>query len=187
MLPDQIWTVNPKIIYVYRQPKDVAVSYFHHHTILDNYVGGIQEYVDCFVNDFLLWSPYHEHISGGLELNEILENTLVTKYENMKKDLPSEIKRTIKFLALDYSDDQILELAEHLSIDNMKSIYSIIFFNQAAEIHFNFYYIFKKILQWIMRQKSKWYYHSTKRQMRVTVTNSKLNVCLNYCFCFFNL
>lgn len=123
LLPVQIWTVNPKIIYVFRQPKDVAVSYFHHHTIFDHYSGGMEDYVNSFVNDFLLWGPYYRHISGGIELNELKDNVLLTKYEDMKMDLPNEIKRTMKFLELDFTEKQIMELAEHLSIDNMKSIY----------------------------------------------------------------
>ena len=84
-LPDQIWTVNPKIIYVFRNPKDVAVSYFHHFTTFHFYAGGIEEFIDCFVNGFMLWSPYHEHISSFLELSEIKDNILLTRYEDMKE------------------------------------------------------------------------------------------------------
>ena len=84
-LPDQIWTVNPKIVYVFRNPKDVAVSFFHHYTTLHSYLGGIEEFVDCFVNELILWSPYHQHISSFLELSEMQYNVLLTRYEDMKK------------------------------------------------------------------------------------------------------
>lgn len=90
MLPDQIWTVHPNMIYVYRQPKDVAVSYYHHSTIFQNNLGGINEYIDCFVRDFMLWSPYHKHISGFLELSEVCDNILVTRYEDMKKVIKND-------------------------------------------------------------------------------------------------
>ena len=127
MLPDQIWTVNPKIIYVFRQPKDVAVSYYHHYNTLHGYQGGIGPFVDALVKDFVLWNPYHEHISSFLQLSEIMKNVLLIRYEDMKKDLPFQIIRTIKFLGLDYSENQILKLADHLSIDNMKSMKCISF------------------------------------------------------------
>lgn len=122
MLPDQIWTVNPCLVYVYRQPKDVVVSYFHHSKLFHNYLGGIKEYVDCFVKGYLQWSPYHSHISGFLELREVRDNILVTRYEDMIEDLPKQIRRAAKFLNLQFEDWQILELADHLSIDSMKSI-----------------------------------------------------------------
>ena len=122
-LPDQIWTANPKIIYVHRQPKDVAVSYFHHAATLHNYLGGLKEFVDCFVKDFLLEGPYHEHISGYLELSEVKKNMLVTRYDYMKKNLSIQILRTARFLDVEFKEEQILELAEHLSIDSMKSKY----------------------------------------------------------------
>lgn len=121
-LPDQIWTINPKIIYVYRQPKDVAVSYYHHHNTLHGYQGGIKIFVDAFVKDFILYSPYHEHISSFLQLSEKRKNVLLLRYEDMKNDLPFQIMRNIKFLGLDYTEKQILELAEHLSFNNMKSL-----------------------------------------------------------------
>lgn len=123
LLPDQIWSVNPKIIYVFRNLKDVVVSYFHHFTTLHGYLGEIKEFVDCFVNDTLLWSPYHEHISGFVELSEIKDNILLTKYEDMKKDLPKEIQRTAKFLNLQFNEQEVLRLADHLSIDSMRSLY----------------------------------------------------------------
>lgn len=85
LLPDQIWTVNPKIIYVFRNPKDVAVSFFHHYTTLHSYVGEINEFVDCFVNEFILWNPFHAHISSFLRLDQIKPNILVSTYEAMKK------------------------------------------------------------------------------------------------------
>ena len=121
LLPDQIWTVNPKIVYVYRQTKDVAVSYFHQYKTWDNYQGGMQEFLDCFVGDCLMWSPYHKHISNFLELSEIQKNVHLVKYENLKKDLHHEILRMSKFLETNIRDEQILKLMEHLNIDNMKS------------------------------------------------------------------
>lgn len=121
MLPDQIWTVNPKIVYAFRNPKDVAVSCFHHYTTLHAYQGPIEEFVNAFVGEFLLWSPFHEHISSFLQLSEIKENIHLVRFEDMKKDLRHEIFRMSKFLETPINDADILKLIDHLNIDNMKS------------------------------------------------------------------
>jgi hypothetical protein len=39
LLPDQLWTVKPKIVYIRRNPKDTAVSYYHHHRLLQGFTG----------------------------------------------------------------------------------------------------------------------------------------------------
>lgn len=121
LLPDQIWTVNPKIIYVFRNPKDVVVSYFHHSQTLHGYLGGMKDFVDCFVNEFLMWSPYHFHISSALELSEVKKNICLLKYEDMKKDLRKEILKIANFLETEINENDLLKLIDHLSLENMKS------------------------------------------------------------------
>lgn len=121
MLPDQIWTVNPKIVYVFRNPKDVAVSSFHHYTTLHAYQGPMKEFVDAFVGDFLLWGPFHEHISGFLELAQFKGNIHLVRFEDMKKDLRNEILRMVQFLEVYIEEKDLAKLIEHLNIDSMKS------------------------------------------------------------------
>ena len=123
LLPDKFWTANPKIVYVFRQPKDVVVSSFHQFKALDDYQGGFKEVVDCFVKDLLPWSPYHEHISGFIELSKIQENIHLIRYEDLKKDLTHEILRMAKFLETSIKNDDALKLADHLNFKNMRSLF----------------------------------------------------------------
>lgn len=84
-LPDQIWTVKPKIVYVKRNPKDTAVSYFHHFKALNGYTGTMEEYMNCFGQDFIVYSPFFPHFVDFCEAAEKLDNILVISFEDLKK------------------------------------------------------------------------------------------------------
>nr|XP_029731851.1 sulfotransferase 1 family member D1-like [Aedes albopictus]XP_029731852.1 sulfotransferase 1 family member D1-like [Aedes albopictus] len=119
LMPDQFWTVKPKLVYVYRKAKPVSVSFYHHYQTLTDYRGSIEQFVKSFINDRVLFSPYHEHI---LEFKALqgLDNILVINYEDMKKDLKSNVLKVCAFFNKTYTDEQIEELCKHLSFDSMK-------------------------------------------------------------------
>lgn len=121
LLPDQIWTVKPKVIYLKRNPKDVAVSYFHHSATLHGYLGNMEDFVNAFIGDFQLYSPYFDHLVDYGMVAEKLDNFLVLRFEDLKKDINSVIKRVASFLQVSIHDNQIAELNNHLKFENMKS------------------------------------------------------------------
>jgi hypothetical protein len=41
--------------------------------------------MDAFINDLVIWSPYHEHIIDFCELAKTEKNILMLRYEDMKK------------------------------------------------------------------------------------------------------
>uniref|UniRef100_U5ENI8 Putative sulfotransferase sult n=1 Tax=Corethrella appendiculata TaxID=1370023 RepID=U5ENI8_9DIPT len=137
LLPDQIWTVKPKIIYVKRNPKSVAVSYYHHQKLLHNYVGTMEDYVKLFINDRTWYSPFFEHVS---EYNQLqgYDNLLLFSFEDMKKDLKKIIGQVCHFFNKSYSDEKINELCAHLSFDSMKQ-------NKAVNVDEWVSYLYKTI------------------------------------------
>lgn len=118
-LPTELWNVKPKIVYVARKPKDVVVSYFYHFKMLHNYTGTIEDFVDVFLADLALYSPYHKHILDFYKLrNE--KNILFLWYEDMKMDFEAEVRRTIEFFGKSFSDEDIQKLCDHLSFKSMR-------------------------------------------------------------------
>lgn len=122
LLPKDIWTVKPKLIYVYRDVKDAAISLYHMcHGILNwNYAGTMQDLFDTFLNDQIIYGPYFDHVNGYRKLAE-LDHILLLKYEDMLADPFAAVKKICYFLDYSYSDDQLNRLTKHVSIENMRS------------------------------------------------------------------
>jgi hypothetical protein len=51
LLPKKFHEINPKMIFIRRDPKDVVVSYYHFHVAFKDFIGTLDDFVDAFVND----------------------------------------------------------------------------------------------------------------------------------------
>jgi Sulfotransferase domain len=97
LLPDQLWTTKPKIVYVARNPKDVVISFFHHYRNIVGYRGTKEDFIEAFLNDSIIYSPFFEHILDFWKVRH--ENyVLFLTYEDMKA------VRTIKFFSKERKD-----------------------------------------------------------------------------------
>ncbi|XP_059607352.1 luciferin sulfotransferase-like [Phlebotomus argentipes] len=119
ILPKDMWRVKSKVIYVARNPKDAAVSFFHHWRNMGRYTGSLDDFLDVFVNDYIMCGPFHNHILDFWRMRDE-ENVLFITYEEMKRDLEGVIKKTCAFLGKDYPSDRIEELKNHLSFKSMR-------------------------------------------------------------------
>ncbi|XP_070498409.1 sulfotransferase 1C2-like [Chironomus tepperi] len=119
LLPDQLWTVKPKIIYVARNPKDTVVSWFHHHTHLHCYNGTKEDLIEAFLTDLMLYSPMNDHVLDFWKIRD-QPNILFLFFEDMKRNLDQEVKRAVKFLDKDFSQEEIDKLCKHLSFESVK-------------------------------------------------------------------
>ncbi|XP_054263693.1 luciferin sulfotransferase-like [Macrosteles quadrilineatus] len=137
LLPKDILTVKPKIIYVTRNPKDVAISYFYHFMAWNNYKGTMDHFLKAFVEDKVVYSPYYDHVLTYKKLSEENDNILFITFEDMKKDLSKVVKKTAEFLKVTYSDEELKALIEHLSFSKMKQ-------NPAVNYHQDYIELEKK-------------------------------------------
>ena len=109
-----------KFIYVMRNPKDLAVSFYHFCRL-----GLIKD---------LEWDVTMQHFTSGNlpygdNLDHILswwahrdsENILFLKYEDMKKDLPQAVSKIASFLEVDLSPDVVKKIADLTTFDRMKA------------------------------------------------------------------
>ncbi|XP_011302984.1 sulfotransferase 1C4-like [Fopius arisanus] len=112
-----------KIVYVWRNPKDTCISFFHHSKLLGGFRGDFQIFCRLFLADKLLCCPYWSHILGFWNNRDNLRAKMLwLKYEDMKSDLSSIIHKTSEFLGKSsLSPENLQVLEDHLSFTKMKN------------------------------------------------------------------
>ncbi|XP_033211653.1 sulfotransferase 1E1-like [Belonocnema kinseyi] len=111
-----------KIVYVARNPKDVAVSWYIQNKafVTQGYIGDFPTFWNYFKNDLTAWSPYWEHLKEAWAQKDH-PNVLFMFYEEMQADLLSSIKKISNFLGKVYSDEELSKLLDYLDIKNFKN------------------------------------------------------------------
>ncbi|KAJ0177433.1 hypothetical protein K1T71_007442 [Dendrolimus kikuchii] len=123
-----------KVIYVARDPRDVAVSFHFAHKLFRYFDDEVQfkEFWDLFKRDLILHSPIFPHIEEAWKKRQH-PNLLFVFYEEMQNDLADVIDRVCKFLGKEYTAEQKQELAERLKFSVMKKSSTIKVPNETEE------------------------------------------------------
>ena len=113
-------STSGKYIYVVRNPKDVAVSFFHHDRAIPFYpLCEWDEYLEKFLKGELDFGDYFDHVLSWWAHKDD-DNVLLLKYEDMKKDLPSAVTQITKFIGQDISKELVDDIAHKTTFANMK-------------------------------------------------------------------
>ena len=110
---------NLKVIQTMRNPKDTLVSWYHQMRS-DNHMGKFNGTWDQFFEEFknkrLLWGDYFEINMDWYRFNKDRKNSLVLKYEDMKKDPRTHVVKIAKFLGHDISEKAIDLIVEECAV-----------------------------------------------------------------------
>lgn len=121
LLPPQIWTKNPRMVFISRDVKDVAVSnYYFRKTVLHEKMGTKEEHFEEFLKGQIFFGPYREYLKNFLALKD-KPNFLFLTYEGVLADWEGSIRKVAKFLGKEASDENVKKLAAHLDFKSMKS------------------------------------------------------------------
>lgn len=114
-----------RVIYVVRDPRDVAVSYYYH--VVKARLLPRDCAIDQFVPRFLAdWpgfyrSPWSDHVVGWLAMRYSRRGFLLLRYEDLLQDAKQELEKVARFLEIGASDGQLARAVELSSAENMRS------------------------------------------------------------------
>jgi len=110
-----------KVIYVARNPKDCAVSFYHHNVLITahGFIGTFDEFMQYFKEGLHIFGSYWHHLKSGWERKNH-ENVKFVWYEDMKADQKGVIKELTEFLNHPLSEEKINALVDHVKFENMK-------------------------------------------------------------------
>jgi hypothetical protein len=108
-------------IYVARNPKDVAVSCYHHVRSYGGYDGTWDEYFNLFVQGQVMYGSYFDHVLPWWQASEKAANILFLKYEDMKQDLAGVVGQIADFVEIPLNQTSLERVLAGSSFRAMKT------------------------------------------------------------------
>jgi len=114
----------PKVIYIIRDGRDVAVSYYYYHRKFKaynkNFDSFITEFVSGKLDRFGTWSA---NVTSWLENKDKVRNDfLLLKYEDMLRNIRESMRKICTFLELQCSEESITKAIKKSSLEIMQQI-----------------------------------------------------------------
>jgi hypothetical protein len=117
----------PRTIYIVRDPRDVALSYYDfqrkYRQIEDGYP--LDRYVDDFVCGRLIsadWGTWAENVASWIYTRGNRKEFLLLRYEDMIKDTAAELLRIAAFLGIEPDPQRLQGAVERSSADRMREL-----------------------------------------------------------------
>ncbi|CAH1242269.1 SULT1C4 [Branchiostoma lanceolatum] len=118
--PVQLAQGKGKVIYVARNPKDLAVSYYHFHfmvTTLKNPTSW-EQFLQDFINGEVSRGAWHDHVLGWWEQKDS-PNVLFLRYEDLQKNTRKQVGKVAEFLQWPVTPEVIDKVVEQSKFQKM--------------------------------------------------------------------
>ncbi|XP_030904382.2 sulfotransferase family cytosolic 1B member 1 isoform X2 [Melopsittacus undulatus] len=121
ILPKSFWENQCKVIYVARNAKDVAVSFYHFDLMnkLHPHPGTWAQYLEEFMAGRVAYGSWHNHVRGYWERRKD-HPILYLFYEDLKEDLRREVAKVAQFLGQDLPEASLDTITRHTSFETMR-------------------------------------------------------------------
>ncbi|GAB1301340.1 Sulfotransferase 6B1 [Apodemus speciosus] len=121
-LPQSIITNKVKILVIFRNPKDTAVSFFHFHNDVPDIpsYASWDEFFKQFIKGQVSWGSYFDFaINWNKHIDD--ENVKFILYEDLKENLVVGIKEISEFLGFSLTDEQIEAVSAQSTFQAMRA------------------------------------------------------------------
>jgi hypothetical protein len=108
-----------RYIYVARDGKDVAASYYHFYTTHMGFKGTFDEFFDRFLRGEVHYGSWFRHVRGWWQHRDD-PNVLFLRYEDLAADLPGCLRRIAAFCGLEIAPERWPGILERCSFAFMK-------------------------------------------------------------------
>ncbi|XP_052020172.1 amine sulfotransferase-like [Apodemus sylvaticus] len=122
LVPKGLKEEKAKILYIYRNPKDVLISFFH----FSNWVvtleatDTIDHYLDKFLDGKVVGSRWFDHVRGWYEHRHDF-NIMFLSYEDLNKNLRNSVLKIYSFLEKELSEEDVDAVVRQATFQTMKS------------------------------------------------------------------
>ncbi|XP_077139181.1 sulfotransferase 6B1-like [Ranitomeya variabilis] len=120
-IPQPFFDKKVKMLVVFRNPKDTAVSLFHFYNnnpMLPSY-NSWDDFFPDFMAGKVVWGSYFDHaVAWNKHLDE--DTVLLMTFEDMKEDLEGSVKKISEFLGIPITEEQVKQVAEKGTFKAMK-------------------------------------------------------------------
>uniref|UniRef100_G3U923 Sulfotransferase n=1 Tax=Loxodonta africana TaxID=9785 RepID=G3U923_LOXAF len=121
-LPGSIFENNAKILVLFRNPKDTAVSFFHFHNDVPDIpsYGSWDEFFRQFMKGQVSWGSYFDFaINWNKHIDDA--NVKFILYEDLKENLTSGVKQIAEFLGFSLTEEQIETISTRSTFQAMRA------------------------------------------------------------------
>ncbi|XP_069508172.1 sulfotransferase 1 family member D1-like [Ambystoma mexicanum] len=121
LMPKTFWENNCKVIYVARNAKDVAVSYYFFYQMAKVHPkpGTWDNFLEKYMTGNVSFGSWYDHVKGWWEKSKE-QRILYLFYEDMKEDPKREIQKILKFMEKDLSEEVLDKIVHKTSFNEMK-------------------------------------------------------------------
>jgi len=109
-----------KCIYVARDGRDVAVSYYYFHKNGRGFQGTFSEFFDRFLKGDVLYGSWFDHVADGLRYRNN-HNVLFLTYDELVSNLEGSIKGVGEFCGFEVPPERIPTILECCGIEFMRA------------------------------------------------------------------
>ncbi|KAJ8394753.1 hypothetical protein AAFF_G00041080 [Aldrovandia affinis] len=121
-VPKSFWEQKCRIIYVARNAKDNAVSFFHFDrmNMVEPEPGDWPSFLQRFQEGQMVFGSWYDHVKGWWDKKQAHPKLLYLLYEDLAEDMSRELDRVTSFLGLHLTEEERRRVKEGVDFDAMK-------------------------------------------------------------------